>query len=124
MLCNRDIFEHRVLPSFVGQFLETYYMSSLCANASLSKFCSSFLASQQLPSAPPPPSTRDLLLFSSHNSVFKPEPLLSAPDSARFELLMSRFSLPLGSSGNSWTQSGLIGMHNAHTAFYFVEFYS
>lgn len=58
----------------------------------------------------------------SNNSVFESDLLFCAPDSARFELLMSWFSLPLGSSGNSWPQSGLINMHDAlHPAFCFLE---
>lgn len=71
-------------------------------------------ASQHLLSSLPPRFTGDRLFFSSNNSVFKKSDLLfSPPDSARFELLMSRFSLPPGSFGNSWPQSGPISMHEA-----------
>ncbi len=71
----------------------------------------------------PPCFTGDLLCFSRNNTVFKSDLLFPPPDSARFELLMSRFSLPLGISWNSWPQSGLISMHNVlHPAFCFVEF--
>lgn len=75
--------------------------------------------------SPPRFTHGDLLFFSRNNPVFKSDLLFPPPDSAPFELLMSGFSLPLGSSGNSWPQSGLISMHKAlHPAFYSGEFYS
>lgn len=75
----------------------------------------------------PPPSTGDLLFLKSDLFFFYIVVFLLffslPPDSARCELLMSMFSLPLGSSGNSWPQSGLISMHEPlHPAFYLVEF--
>lgn len=124
------IYHFSGLASLLGQFLEIcfiswYQFSPMCIFLLLFLSCLFVcFASQQLLSSLPPSFTGDLLFFSSNNSVFQSELLFSPPDSARFESLMSWFSLPLGSSGNSWPQSGLISMHEAlHPAFYFVEFY-
>lgn len=106
--CLWDISEHQVWASRDGQW---YQYASKCMFPSPHLFV---FASQHLLSSLPPRFTGDRLFFSSNNSVFKKSDLLfSPPDSARFELLMSRFSLPPGSFGNSWPQSGPISMHEA-----------